>query len=223
MRRAWILVLVLACIGASCSGDDDHERAASVTTTTSTSTTTSTTTTTEPPLTRPVVGGVGDSLMAQVEDALPGALPELDVHAEGIVGLTANDAMFAVGRLRMYAPAAAVVVLGTNDARNGPTSGDDLASIRRVVRSLGEVPCVRWTTVNESSRFADLNDGARVINQELHEQAQQRPNFGVIEWGAELAAHPEWLDPDGIHHSPEGQAAFVQRLAAALRACVVDG
>jgi lysophospholipase L1-like esterase len=79
---------------------------------------------------------------------------------------------------------------------------------------------VRWTTVNESSRFDDLNRGAKVINDELRTQAAERTNFGVIEWGAELAVHPEYLLADGIHHSPEGQRVFVQRLAAALRTCV---
>jgi len=222
MRRGVLLLVLALVLAPACSGDDDHEKAASVTTTTTTSTTTTTvpTTTTSTTLVPAVVGAVGDSLLAQVEAVLPGRLPEMQVHAEGIVGLTSDDDQYAVQRLRDVNPVAAVVVLGTNDARRRSSSGWDLPAIRRTIRNLGDIPCVRWTTVNEASRFEDLNRGAKVINAELRSQAAERDNFGVIEWGAELAEHPEWLQDDGIHHNAEGQQEFADRLAGALRRCV---
>lgn len=224
MPRAALALLVLALVAAACSGggDDDSPKAAGRTTvpSTTTSTVTGPTTTSTTEALRPLVAGVGDSNLFLVRDALPAALPEAEVVVDAIVGLTANDAMPAVERVRSRQPEAVVVVLGTNDARDGPTSGNDLAAVRRVARRLGAVPCVRWATVNDHSRFPDMNEGARVINEELDRQAAARPGFQVIPWAAELAQHPEWLSEDGLHNSPEGQAAFTERLATALRGCL---
>jgi lysophospholipase L1-like esterase len=218
--RAAFAVLVLALAAAACSGggDDEPPKAAGRTTVTSTTTTTAATTTTAPP--RPLVGAVGDSNLFLVRDALPAAVPEAEVVVDAIVGLTANDAMPAVERVRSRQPVAVVVVLGTNDARDGPTADNDLAAVRRVARRLGAVPCVRWATVNDHSRFPAMNDGARAINEELDRQAAARPGFQVIPWAAELAEHPSWLSEDGLHNSAEGQAAFTERLATALRGCL---
>ena len=218
LRRA-ALVLLAVLLVASCSHGDDKEHAAARTTSTSTSTSSSSTTTTPP---RATVAAVGDSLLFQVQDALPKALPDFDVHAEGIVGLTSDDATYAVERLRAVNPVAAVVVLGTNDARRASDPDYDLAGIRRVARSLGDIPCVRWVTVNEHSRFPDMNKGAAVINEELRTQAKARPNFAVIPWDTEVVAHPDYLLDDGLHHTEKGQAVFVQWLADALRACVTS-
>jgi lysophospholipase L1-like esterase len=218
---ATFALLVLALVASACSGggDDEPPKAAGRTTTTvRTTTTTEATTTTEPP--RPLVGAVGDSNLFLVRDALPAAVPEAEVVVDAIVGLTANDAMPAVERVRSRLPVAVVVVLGTNDARDGPTADNDLAAVRRVARRLGAVPCVRWATVNDHSRFPTMNEGARAINEELDRQAAARPGFAVIPWAAELAQHPSWLSEDGLHNSAEGQAAFTERLATALRGCL---
>jgi lysophospholipase L1-like esterase len=212
--RCVVIALALVAIVGCGGGSGAPETASRRTTLSSTSTSTT--------VPRPIVGVVGDSLAEQVRDALPAAMPEADVHVEAVYGLTANDAIPATERLLAYGPAAVVVVLGTNDARDGATSGDDVAAVRRVVDRLQGVRCVRWVTVNESSRFPQMNDEARVINAELRRLASSRPGFAVVPWSDEIAQHPSWLMEDGLHHSEIGQAAFARELAGELRGCLSE-
>ncbi|MEA3055205.1 MAG: GDSL-like Lipase/Acylhydrolase family, partial [Actinomycetota bacterium] len=182
------------------------------------SSTTTTSTTTLPE--RPAVAAVGDSNLELVRDLLPTSVPDLDVYVEAVVGLTANDALPATDRAVAHEPDAVVVVLGTNDARDAPSAGDDLTAIRRVAVRLDAVPCVRWVTVNDSSPFPSMNAQARTINAELRRLAGGRHRFGIIPWADDLAAHPSWLMADGVHNSEEGRIELVRRLATAFRECL---
>jgi lysophospholipase L1-like esterase len=162
---------------------------------------------------------LGDSLAEQVSGALRGTIPGATLVVEAIYGLTANDAIPATQRLLANGPAAVVVVLGTNDARDGATAGDDIAAVRRVAERLQGVPCIRWMSINEASRFPAMNVEAHAINAELRRLSATEPHFGVVPWASEIAGHPSWLLPDGLHHSAEGQAAFARRIRAAFQDC----
>ena len=58
------------------------------------------------------------------------------------------------------------------------------------------------------------------MNDELRAAADRYPNLDVVDWDAQVAAHPEFVYADGLHLTPPGRAAFataVQQRVAAYR------
>jgi lysophospholipase L1-like esterase len=224
VRRALALCVVLAIVGLGCSDDAAPERPAprpSVTSTTTTSTPATTappgaTTTVPGPLT---VAGLGDSLLFEAEPELRALVPALDVQTHAVPGLTAVEGRIGLGPLLERRPNALVVVLGTNDIRDGNVSPEELAAIEDLADRIDEVPCVRWAEVSTSGTSASVNEAGVRWNRELAAAASAH-GFGLVPWAAAVAVHPEWLVPDGIHHTPEGQAQFARMLLESLNECL---
>lgn len=218
----WSGALAVALLAlAACSPGDS--RAAEVTTTTAAPTTTtgpSTTTATVPG--PPVAAALGDSLLFEAGDELALALPGLDLRTHAVIGLTTGEGQFGLRALAAADPAALVVVLGTNDSTDGVISSDELAALDSLARLVSGLRCVRWVEVSTSGSLPGFSAAARTWNEALR-RAADRYGFQVVPWAAQLAANPRWMAPDGVHHSPEGQAAFAGVLAAALDSCLTAG
>jgi hypothetical protein len=70
------------------------------------------------------------------------------------------------------------------------------------MQALAGVPRVVWLT---QSLFQPTR-GA--MNDELRAAAARYPNLDVVDWDAQVSAHPEYVYADGLHLTPAGRAAF---------------
>jgi len=104
-----------------------------------------------------------------------------------------------------------VLDLGYNDMPDGAVFRERIDSM---MQALSDVPRVVWLTqsVFQPARAA--------MNDELRAAADRYPNLDVVDWDAQVAAHPEFVYADGLHLTPPGRAAFaaaVQQRVAAFR------
>lgn len=228
MRRLLPLLVVGVSLLVGCGGDD-----AGPTTTTTTSTSTTSTTSTIPPPTssipmtpptmapNPAVAGLlGDSLLHQVRQAVRDQWGGGALVIESAPGLEAFDARHAIAGLRDNGVGTIGIVLGTNNARDG-YEDRDLRVLEGIARATSFATCQRWVTVTETTPDVDFNEAARTINAGLAALAAERAGLELVDWAGAIAANPEWLAADGLHHTPEGQAALAGMLVEALRECTV--
>ena len=104
-----------------------------------------------------------------------------------------------------------VIALGTNDGFFGtPDPGGDAALLLDL---LDRVPCVRWIGV------AGVKGKPALVNIPIAEAIDDHPNAELLDWAELAAEHPEWHEPDGIHHTPAGMEAFASFIDAAVRSC----
>lgn len=236
MRRLLLAALALSVL-AACSDDDPPRRP--------TATTVERTSTTEangddddddddrprrPPSTAlpgdvlapafpPVVAGLGDSLLYAAQDEIAaGVEEEVRFVSEALIGVTIQGSSFGFERIEAQRPAATAVVLGTNNASDGPDP-EDVTAVGELMADLGRLPCVRWVEVSTSGPDESFNRIARSINAELHRVAAQYATVEVVPWADAVAAHPEWMALDRIHHTPAGEAALAEAVLDALAAC----
>ena len=104
-----------------------------------------------------------------------------------------------------------VLDLGYNDMPDGAVFRERIDSM---MQALTDVPRVVWLTqsVFQPARAA--------MNDELRAAADRYPNLDVVDWDAQVAAHPEFVYADGLHLTPPGRAVFaaaVQQRVAAFR------
>lgn len=231
MRRLLLAALALTVL-AACTADDPAPRRSSPTTVERTSTTDDdddgrrvTPTSIDlsgdvlTPAFPPVVAGLGDSLLSGAHDEITAALDD-DVRfvSEALIGVTIEGSSFGLERLLAQRPAGTAVVLGTNNASNGPDD-EDIPAVGELMKTLARLPCVRWVEVSTSGPDESFNRIARAINAELHRQAAQYATVEIVPWADAVAAHPEWLVFDRIHHTPAGEAALAATILDALAAC----
>jgi lysophospholipase L1-like esterase len=169
---------------------------------------------------RPKVAVVGDSLAFEAADEVEGDLVGLDVDVRATPGVDAEDLSYELKDIPLDELAAIGVSVGTNDAFEGLTAAEE-DELRAVASTLSRVPCVRWMTVAEGVGSEQRQAGARGVNELLGEIAEHHPGIEVVPWHLELADHPEWVAPDGVHHTEAGAAAYAARLSDALWDCVI--
>lgn len=236
MRRLLLAALALAVL-AACADDEPPPRPSTTTTVERTTTTEDddddddddrrrVTPTTVPlsgdvltPVFPPVVAGLGDSLLFGANDEIVAGIDEeVRYVSEALIGVTIQGSAFGFERIRAQRPAATAVVLGTNNASDGADE-DDVSAVGELMADLSRLPCVRWVEVSTSGPDESFNRIARAINAELHRQAAQYATVEIVPWADALAAHPEWLMFDDIHHTPAGEAALAEAILDALAAC----
>ncbi len=104
-----------------------------------------------------------------------------------------------------------VVALGTNDVR--VVAPERYATtIARMLERIGPGHRVLWVNIHLP------HDEQRQLawNTALATAALERPDqLLVFDWATAAAAHPEWLAPDGIHHTAAGHAARSAAVAQA--------
>lgn len=222
-RRTLAVVLLALVLAASCSPRRSDE-----TTTTSVAsrltTTTTATTSSEMPtaLPVPVVAALGDSQLFEAEEELRRALPDAVLQTQAVIGLTVGEGHFGLARLLAASPGALAVVLGTNEVSDGTFTGEELAELDALAAQAAEAaeaPCLHWVDVPTATPSASFNQAAEAFNAALL-RASIEHGFLVVRWSFAFASHPEWLRPDGIHYSEEGQAALAESIATAVRSCL---
>ena len=102
-----------------------------------------------------------------------------------------------------------MLALGTNDANHG-----EIAPWRDLLTFLPSSTCVVWPRTFESS------DRVTAFVESMDELVADFPNVHVVEWGAQVEAHREWLLPDGIHYRPDGTSAYASMLVEAIQTCL---
>ena len=108
----------------------------------------------------------------------------------------------AIGLFRTAGPALGDVVvldLGYNDASDPAVFR---GRVDDAMTALAGVPRVIWLNQH------DWGPGRSGMNAELAAAASRYPNLDVVDWNAEVAAHPEYVYADAIHLTPAGQPAM---------------
>jgi hypothetical protein len=120
-------------------------------------------------------------------------------------------------------PDAAVLITTANDAfdlQRGLQSLADVATaLDTAFNSIDNVPCVVWTLLDEHAWFYGFPQWAPWVNMFVIQRASAHPNVRLLDWRHEVVTHPEWFQADLFHHTPAGNAAFADRMAATLATC----
>jgi hypothetical protein len=157
---------------------------------------------------------VGDSLEVltgpYIQQYLPGV--EVTVNAEG--GYNSYQ-LYDLFR-ESYGPEHSVVVFdaGTND---NPAYPQILAeNLAKVAATVGDacmvVPSIHGLVVD--------GVGNRGKNQVVYSFAASRPGTQVPDWAGTVADHPELMQPDDLHPTPEGADFRARLIAQAVTACL---
>jgi Putative Ig domain len=103
-----------------------------------------------------------------------------------------------------------VVIVGYNDYESG--YGENIAAALDVFRKAG-VERVLWATLRAGREsYANMNEAILAASRRF-------PQLTVVDWNARVTGHADWLQPDGIHLTPEGargMAAMVNESLAGL-------
>jgi lysophospholipase L1-like esterase len=155
----------------------------------------------------PDVALYGDSLTVPAE-------PEITTGADGIAALTIHaypgtDLPTWDSNIRASSPSRLVLALGTNDVNHR-----GIAPWRDLLTFLPSSTCVVWPRTFESS------DRVTAFVGSMDELAAEFPNVHVVEWGAQVEVHREWLLPDGIHYGRDGTSAYASMLVEAIQTCL---
>jgi lysophospholipase L1-like esterase len=119
-----------------------------------------------------------------------------------------------------------LLALGINDLFTGPVTAatDDVAA---AVDDLTEAGAARvvMTTVNRNdvgtapALTGDWADKVADYNEWLvaaGEDDVRFPTLEVARWDEDSVGHADWLQPDGVHHTPTGGAAYAELLFGAV-------
>ena len=146
-----------------------------------------------------------------------GLLPTVNaIDAAGVRDASYWEARFAALRAANGGYDAVVLSLGSNDVQDGDLTTDVADRIAEIADAAGgeQQKAVFWATLSEVSPAH--HDGAVAFNEALRSVATSRPNLQVLEFGAAIGAHPEYLAADGVHWSQAGQKAFATLVADSL-------
>ena len=101
-----------------------------------------------------------------------------------------------------------VLALGTNDAgRDGAAPWADLFN------KLPASTCIVWPKPYEGS------SPIKLFNTQMAAIVAAHPNVHVIDWNAQVQAHPEWVQYDHTHYLPEGSDHYAEMLREAALTC----
>jgi lysophospholipase L1-like esterase len=185
------------------------------------------------------VGVIGDSLTQDIENG-PGVddtgmqfLTD-EIVATGrrgsvvaMIGATTAD-LSGVNWPGADNPDIAVIGLGTNDGRIDLDSGAPRFSVS-VIRGNIETylartnpQCTVLVNVIEASP-ADwrLDISGPEINAMLADEAQQN-GYLLVDWNSTAAANPAYIKADGVHHTPEGRAAYTDAILDGIEQCAQE-
>jgi hypothetical protein len=141
----------------------------------------------------------GDSVLLGAKEQLLAQFAGQDVTVDAVED---RSLLGAIELFRSAGPALGDVVvldLGYNDSSDPAVFRgriDDAMSV------LAPVKRVIWLNQH------DWGPGRAGMNDELSAAASRYPNLDVVDWNAEVAAHPEYVYGDAIHLTPAGQPAM---------------
>lgn len=136
--------------------------------------------------------------MVSVTDELQEAIPEITIDAQiGRVfsaGPPIVSSMLANGSLG----STVILELGTN----GPFSVEEG---QEILDQIGKERTVYWVLpYGRHLEWQELVDGV------IRNLSVSNPNVTLIDWPAQAAAHPGWINDDGVHLSPDGQKGYTR-------------
>ncbi len=151
------------------------------------------------------VTAIGDSVMLGASQELKHAIGNVDVDAE--VGRQVSAAINIVKARRTANQLGTVVVIHVGN--NGSFNARQLNELMGI---LSGVP--RVVIVNDAIPRAWEGPN----NAMLAAAVKQFPNIVFVDWHAASTDHPEYFWKDGIHLRPAGARAYVDLIAAAIKA-----
>lgn len=168
---------------------------------------------------------LGDQTAA---DASPWVAEQVTVGTTGLLVTVNSVADAGVGateyweeRLAELAEAtggfdAVVLSLGVTDLEAGDPPPDLVERVEAIAAAATTVAsrAVYWSTVDET--VAGHEEEAAALNDALAEVAATHPSLRLLDFGAALAAHPEYRVDDGLRWTTEGQWAFAELVDAEL-------
>jgi hypothetical protein len=101
-----------------------------------------------------------------------------------------------------------VLALGTNDAL-----GDGAAPWADLFNKLPASKCIVWPKPYEGGSKVKL------FNAQMTAIVAAHPNVHVIDWNAQVQAHPEWVQYDQTHYLPDGSNKYAEMLRQAALTC----
>jgi hypothetical protein len=141
----------------------------------------------------------GDSVMLGARDQLLAQFAGVPVTVDAVED---RSLLGAIGLFQSAGAALGDVVvldLGYNDSEDPAVFRE---RIDGAMAALAGVKHVIWLNQHE------FRPGRAGMNAELSAAASRYPNLDVVDWNAEVAAHPEDVYGDAIHLTPAGQAAM---------------
>lgn len=149
------------------------------------------------------VTAVGDSVLLAAAPQLTKRLP--DIWIDGKVGRQMWHADDVVERLRRHGKLREnlLVDLGTNGRFTR-------AQIDALLKAAGHRHVILVTAY-----VPDPWEGA--VNEALREAAAEHPNVTLLDWHAAAARHPDLLNSDRTHPTPEGARLYADLVVDALR------
>ena len=155
---------------------------------------------TEDLTTRPTVYVVGDSISSLSQTAISAALSNAGYQPtiSATPGVKLGQAQANVANLAQAQPWAWIIELGTDDAgaNNQAWSQPFLAEWSLV----SPASCVIYVTVSPRT-----DSVGRQIDSAIEKLAASHSNVHVLDWGQIEYTNASWLEPDGIHPTPQGQ------------------
>lgn len=118
----------------------------------------------------------------------------------------------------------AVVALLTNNVTLDASFDETARQLRQAADLLRPARCQVWLTLNTEGgdlRGEPYATRTRQVNALLREldQSDEYPNLHLFDWEAYSRGHPEWLEPDRVHHLPEGDENYAFALREAAYGC----
>jgi lysophospholipase L1-like esterase len=166
---------------------------------------------------------IGDSLAvlgdAQITEQLERAGWKVSIDA--FSGVTTQEQMPVLAKAAKGTSGAFVVELGTNDShqllRGETTAAAEQKQIAAALDLFGS-GCIVWVNV-DSDPARPGGTGGGLVNAALAHEAAQRSNLHIVDLGALLAAHPEYLVDDQVHLTGDGYTALGALIATQAEAC----
>ncbi len=157
---------------------------------------------------------VGDSLEVGSGPYVEGDLSPTPVTVDAVVGRTSGEILEALRANIASDPAVVVFDAGTND---DPANPAVLAANLEAASELAAGRCMVVATIN---RPPYNGYGPEGLNQVIASFAAARPGTVVVDWQAAALAHPELINSDGVHPTPEGYALRGQMIAQGVQRCL---
>jgi hypothetical protein len=151
------------------------------------------------PTTPPSISMFGDSVMLGAREELLAQFAGQPVSVDAVED---RSLLGAIDLFRQAGPALGEVVvldLGYNDAADPAVFRE---RVDAAMTALANVRRVFWLNQH------DWGPGRAAMNAELAAAQARHPNLTVIDWNAEVTAHPDEVYADSIHLTPSGQTAM---------------
>jgi hypothetical protein len=155
---------------------------------------------------------VGDSITAlsgpSISESLANAGYEPTIRATP--GVKIGQAQVEVSSLARNQPRAWIIELGTDDA--GANDQTWIEPFLAEARLISTASCVIYVTISPRAGVVGSQ-----INTAIERLSKLHLNIHVLDWGQMEYTNPAWVSLDGIHPTPQGEAALANLETQELR------